>query len=64
MKKNLLNIEKDELREKVKVSLVSPSFDSIASLMRIDYIDNKLLKISVKEMEAIIDELGIEKKIF
>ena len=60
----MLNIEKDELREKVKVSLVSPSFDSIASLMRIDYIDNKLLKISVKEMEAIIDELGIEKKIF
>lgn len=62
--KNLLNIEKDELREKVKVSLVSPSFDSIASLMRIDYIDNKLLKISVKEMEAIIDELGIEKRSF
>lgn len=31
--KNLLNIEKDELREKVKVSLVSPSFDSIASFL-------------------------------
>ena len=62
--KNLLNIEKDELREKVKVSLVSPSFDSIASLMRIDYIDNKLLKIPVKEMETIIDELGIRKRSF
>ena len=62
--KNLLNIEKEELREKVKVSLVSPSFDSIASLMRIDYIDNKLLKIPVKEMEAIIDELGIKKGSF
>jgi len=62
--KNLLNIEKDELQEKVKVSLVSPSFDSIASLMRIDYVNNKLLKIPVKEMESFIDELGIEKQSF
>lgn len=62
--KNLLNIEKDELQEKVKVSLVSPSFDSIASLMRINYIDNKMLKIPIKEMEAFIRELDIEKKSF
>lgn len=62
--KNLLNIEKDELQEKIKVSLVSPSFESIASLMRIDYIDNRLLKIPVKQMLGIIDELGIDKKAF
>ncbi len=62
--KNLLNIEKDELQEKVKVSLVSPSFDSIASLMRIDYINNKLLKIPEKEMEDLIGELGITKVSF
>ena len=62
--KNLLNIEKDELQEKVKVSLVSPTFESIASLMRIDYINNKLLKIPVKEMEDLICEFGITKGSF
>lgn len=59
--KNLLNIEKDELQEKVKVSLIPPTFESIASTMRIDYVENRLLKIPVEEMEKILFELGIEK---
>jgi len=60
--KNLLNIEKDELQEKVQVSLVDPTFESIASLIRIDYVNSKLLRISVKDMLVILRELGLTKE--
>lgn len=59
--RNLLNIEKDELQEKVRISLVDPTFESISSLIRIDYINNKLLRISVNDMLAILKELGLSK---
>lgn len=59
--KNLLKIEKDELQEKVQVSLVEQTFESIASLIRLDYVNSRLLRISVKEMLVILQELGITK---
>lgn len=60
--KNLLNIEKDELQEKVKVSLVDPTFESIASLIRIDYKNSRLMCIAKDDMSAILKELGLEVK--
>lgn len=57
--RNLLNIEKDELHEKVQLSLMEPSFESIASLLNVDYVKTKLLKISKKEMKKIITEVGL-----
>lgn len=59
--KNLLKIEKDELKEKIQVSLVPPTFESIASLIRIDYVNTRLLRISKKEMLTILEELGLTK---
>ena len=55
---------KDELHEAIKVSLLPPSFEAIAASMRIDYINNKLLKIDVKRMTEILDGLGIDKTSF
>lgn len=60
--RNLRNIEKDELQEKVQISLVEPTFESIASLMRIDYVNSRLLKISVKDMIAILKDVGLTKE--
>jgi len=60
--KNLLNIEKDELQEKVQISLVDPTFESIASLIRIDYVNSRLLRISVNDMLAILKEVGLTSK--
>lgn len=57
---NLLRIEKDELQEKVKISLVDPTFESIASLLRIDYVNSKMIKISKKDMDEILNEVGIK----
>lgn len=62
--KNLHSIEKDELHEAIKVSLLPPSFEAIAASVRIDYINNKLLKIDVKRMTEILDDLGIDKTSF
>lgn len=60
--KNLLNIEKDELQEKVQISLVDPSFESIASLIRIDYVNNKLLRISQQDLKTILKDVGLTEK--
>lgn len=60
--KNLLNIEKNELQERVRISLIEPSFESIASLIRIDYVNNRLIKISIKDMIDILSELGLTKE--
>ncbi len=60
--KNLFNIEKDELQEKVQVSLVEPTFESIASLIRIDYVNSRLLRISKKDMLAVLKEVGLTKE--
>lgn len=60
--KNLFNIEKDELQEKVQISLVEPTFESIASLIRIDYVNRRMLKISVKQMLEILKELEMTKE--
>lgn len=60
--KNLLNIEKDELQEKVKVSVVEPTFESIASLIRIDYKNSRLMCMTVEDMKAVLKELGLEAK--
>lgn len=60
---NLHNIEKDELREKVQVSLVNPTFESIASLIRIDYVNNKRLKILYEDFNDIIQELEISNEV-
>lgn len=59
--KNLFNIEKDELQEKIKLSLVNPTFESVASLIRLDYESGRLLKIPVKDFIDILKEVGVEK---
>ncbi|KAF5051700.1 AAA ATPase domain protein [anaerobic digester metagenome] len=60
--KNLLNMEKDELQEKVQISLVDPTFESVASLIRIDYVNSRLLRISVKDMLAVLKEVELTKE--
>lgn len=60
--KNLHNIEKDELQEKIKISLLDPTLESISSLLRIDYVTSRILKISKKDMLAVLKEVKLTKE--
>ena len=60
---NLLNIENKELQEKVRLSMLEPTFESIAALMHLDYIRDKFLKIDSNELNGILEKLELSIEI-
>ena len=60
--KNLLNIEKEEMNEQVRVSLINPQFDSVATSLKIDYVSERYFKTTTENLSEILAELGITEE--
>ena len=60
--KNLLNIEKEEMNEQVRVSLINPQFDSVATSLKIDYVSERYFKTTTEKLSKILAELDITEE--